>query len=238
MNLSDAERSVGAASGKKYADCFLALIFREGAEEKIDRHPQPVRFYRLRQMQRSVFHRQVLIRGKCINAVSLDGQVVFGLSNFHFRAAPQNRSHVALVLRIQVLDHHESQADACGHRLEKVFQRLHPTSRGAEADYLDFLGHWGDDPLIPQDGVIKQRCDSRRSTNCQLSDNGSLVPGTPVDKNCSPGDRARNEKTKEAVSKRSLIKLVVSFPGSSRQIFLHLMCSSVVVQKCRIGWRE
>ena len=117
------------------------LLLGQRAEEKIDRHTKAVSFYRLGQMQRAVFERQELIRWNRVNAVRLDDQVIYGLSNFHCSAAGQNRRHVALVLRIQMLDHHESQSVVCRHRLEKFFQRPHPAGRCPKADYFNISSH-------------------------------------------------------------------------------------------------
>ena len=73
---------VRAGPGKEDADRPLLPVFRQGAEEEVDGHPNAVLLDRLGQIEDSVADAQVLIGRNDVNAVGFNGHRILACTTF------------------------------------------------------------------------------------------------------------------------------------------------------------
>jgi hypothetical protein len=121
-HLAQSQRTVGAAAGKNHADRSLALIFRQRAKEKIDRHADAVALLRFGEIDTAFFDPEKLIGRDRVDMIGCDRHAVGRLPDLHLGMLAEDVGHVARVIGIEVLDDDESHARLGWHGVEEFFQ--------------------------------------------------------------------------------------------------------------------
>ncbi len=110
LNRLQSEAAIAARSRKDHADRAFAELFRQRAQEEVERQARAVTLRRLRESQGTAADREIGTRRNEIDMLALERHPVCCLLHRHRRMAGQQIDHHARVRRIEMLDQNECHA--------------------------------------------------------------------------------------------------------------------------------
>ncbi len=126
------DRAIRIRPGKNHAQPALPVSLRQGAKEKIDRHPAAQRLLRRDQPQRAVFESQLMIRRNHIDVIRFHLHRLGHLRHRHRRFLLNDRGQVALVFRRKMHHHDKGQPAIRRHVGKELLEDRDPAGRRAQ----------------------------------------------------------------------------------------------------------
>ena len=128
------QAAVAAGSRENDADRAVAQLFRQRAQEEVERQARAVTLARLRKAQGAGLDREIGTRWNEIDMLALELHPVDRLLYLHRRMAGQQIDHHARMRRIEMLDQNEGHAGAGRERNKQPPEGVEAAGRGAEPD--------------------------------------------------------------------------------------------------------
>jgi hypothetical protein len=133
LDRFEAERSVSAAARKHNTDCVLPLVFRQRAEEEVDRRSLAIDAAGGAKVQPPLPNGQDRPGRKDIDMLRLDRFAVARIHHRHLGCAAEDPGQHAFAVGIEMRNHDKRHAIVLRHGPEKRFERLDPARRSADA---------------------------------------------------------------------------------------------------------
>ena len=115
--------SVRAGAGKNDGE-VVASLGGERTEEKIDRRALPARLVELGDREMVIGRTKLPVGWDDIDVARFNRRQASNLGHRHFRPSGENIGELALALRVEMHDNHESGVDVVGQTFEKHLQRV------------------------------------------------------------------------------------------------------------------
>lgn len=125
--------AIATGAGEDDAGSIFALVVCERDQETVHRHAGDGRVRQRTQPQPPVFDRQCRVGRDDIDGVGFHHHAVLDRAHREPGRARQHLGQNALVLRVEVLDHHERHAAVRLDRRKQPLQRINAAGRGPDA---------------------------------------------------------------------------------------------------------
>src|SRR5208282_4079563 len=128
------EAAVAAGSRENDADRAVAELFRQRAQEEVERQTRAVTLPRFREAEGTALDREIGTRRNEIDMLWLERHPVCCLLYLHRSMAGQQIDHHARMRRIEMLDQNEGHAGAGRERSKQPPEGVEAAGRGTEPD--------------------------------------------------------------------------------------------------------
>ena len=168
LDRLQSEAAVAAGSRENDADRAVAQLFRQRAQEEVERQARAVTLPRFREAEGTALDREIGTRRNEIDMLALERHPVCCLLYLHRRMAGQQIDHHARMRRIEMLDQNEGHAGAGRERGEQPPEGIEAARRGAEPNDREAVScGW-------REALSRRMPARRRASRCGLSRTLSL----------------------------------------------------------------
>src|SRR5208282_4169312 len=157
------EAAVAAGSRENDADRAVAELFRQRAQEEVERQARAVTLPRFREAEGTALDREIGTRRNEIDVLALERHPVCCLLYLQRRMAGQQIDHHARMRRIEMLDQNEGHAGAGGEHGKQPPEGIEATRRSAEPNHWEALScGW-------REALSRRMPARRRASRCGFS---------------------------------------------------------------------